>query len=171
MGSQVLRICRSERLDIGLKRVSWVRRYQGQCRALRPLGHQGYRLRNHRKDPRLCSGYTSVPDIPRFTGPTRAFVHDRLGGLPQLVISPRRMEPLLEKPQGTAGPHMTTGLMGPLEQPLDCVARHDYPVLMPEVGLVSFPLFLVDQDGFQTLLHAFVDIPKLLQVLHLSESI
>ena len=42
---------------MGLKRVSWVRRYQGQCRALRPLGHQGYRLRNHKKDQPLCSGY------------------------------------------------------------------------------------------------------------------
>ena len=46
---------------MGLKRVSWVRRYQGQCRALRPLGHQGYRLRNHKKDPPLCSGYTPPP--------------------------------------------------------------------------------------------------------------
>ena len=55
---QVLRICRSKRLDMGLKRVSWVQRYQGQCRALRPLGHQGYRLRNHKKDQPLCSGYT-----------------------------------------------------------------------------------------------------------------
>ena len=42
---------------MGLKRVSWVRRYQGQCRALRPLGHQGCRLRNHKKDQPLCSGY------------------------------------------------------------------------------------------------------------------
>ena len=42
---------------MGLKRVSWVRRYQGQCRALRPLGHQGYRLRSYKKDPPLCSGY------------------------------------------------------------------------------------------------------------------
>ena len=66
---------------------------------------------------------------------------------------------------------MTTGLMGPLEERLDSVARHDYPVLMPEVGLVPFLLVLVDQDGFETLLQAFVDIPKLLQVLHLSESI
>ena len=39
------------------KRVMWVRRYQGQCRALRPLGHQGCRLRNHNKDQPLCSGY------------------------------------------------------------------------------------------------------------------
>ena len=59
---QVLRICRSKRLDMGLKRVSWVRRYQGQCRALRPLGHQGCRLRNHKKDQPLCSGYTHTPD-------------------------------------------------------------------------------------------------------------
>ena len=46
---------------MGLKRVSWVRRYQGQCRALRPLGHQGYRLRNHKKDQPPCSGYTDMP--------------------------------------------------------------------------------------------------------------
>ena len=45
---------------MGLKRVSWVGRYQGQCRALRPLGHQGYRLRNHKKDQPLCSGYIST---------------------------------------------------------------------------------------------------------------
>ena len=118
---------------------------------------------------------TSVPDIefniPRFAGPTRALVHDKLEGFPQLVMSPRRVEPLLEKPQGTIGPHMTTGLMGLLEESRNSVARHDYPVLMPKVGLIPFPLFLVDQDGFQTLLHAFVDIPKLLQVPHLLESI
>ena len=49
---------------MGLKRVSWVRRYQGQCRALRPLGHQGYRLRNYKKDPPLCSGYTGKSHPP-----------------------------------------------------------------------------------------------------------
>ena len=58
MDLQVLRICRSQRLNMGLKRVSWVWRYQEQCRALRPLGHQGYRLRNYKKDPPLCSGYS-----------------------------------------------------------------------------------------------------------------
>ena len=63
MGLQVLRICRSQRLDMGLKRVSWVRRYQGQCRALRPLGHQGYRLRSYKKDPPLCSGYSVLKEI------------------------------------------------------------------------------------------------------------
>ena len=39
---------------------------------------------------------TSVPDIPWFAGPTRALVHDRLEGFPQLVVSPRSVEPLLE---------------------------------------------------------------------------
>ena len=48
---------------MGLKRVSWVRRYQGQCRALRPPGHQGYRLRNHKKDPPLCSSYMVAEEI------------------------------------------------------------------------------------------------------------
>ena len=51
---------------MGLKRVSWVRRYQGQCRALQPLGHQGYRLRNYKKDPPLCSGY--IPPAHRLHG-------------------------------------------------------------------------------------------------------
>ena len=46
---------------MGLKRVMWVRRYQGQCRALRPLGHQGYRLRSHNKDQPLCSSYSRPP--------------------------------------------------------------------------------------------------------------
>ena len=64
---QVLRICRSQRLDMGPKRVMWVRRYQGQCRALRPLGHQGCRLRNHNKDQPLCSGYTPPPPCPKDT--------------------------------------------------------------------------------------------------------
>ena len=59
----MLRICRSKRLDMGLKRVSWVRRYQGQCRTLRPLGHQGYRLGNHKKDQPLCSGYMVAEEI------------------------------------------------------------------------------------------------------------
>ena len=42
---------------MGLEMVSQVRRYQGQCRVLRPLGHQGYRLRSYKKDPPLHSGY------------------------------------------------------------------------------------------------------------------
>ena len=50
--------------------------------------------------------------------------------------------------------------MGSLEECRDTVARHDYPVLMPEVGLVPLAPFLVDQDGFQTLLQAFVNVPN-----------
>ena len=48
---------------MGLKRFSWVRRYQGQCGALRPLGHQGYRLCNYKKDPPLCSSYRGCPAV------------------------------------------------------------------------------------------------------------
>ena len=58
---------------------------------------------------------TSVPDIPRFIGPERALVHDRLEGFPQLVVSPRSVEPLLEQPQGTVSTHMTAGLMDPFK--------------------------------------------------------
>ena len=47
---------------MGLKRVMWVWRYQGQCWALRPLGHQGYRLRSYKKDQPLCSGYMGYAD-------------------------------------------------------------------------------------------------------------
>ena len=56
---------------------------------------------------------------------------------------------------------MTTRLMGPLEEGRDTVTRHDYPVLMPEVGPVPLAFFLVDRDGFQPLLQAFVDVLKL----------
>ena len=60
---------------MGLKRVSWVRRYQGQCRALRPLGHQGYRLRNHNKDQPLCSGYNLLLRLIRSYS-TFGAIHD-----------------------------------------------------------------------------------------------
>ena len=48
---------------MGLEMVSQVLRYQGQCRALQPLGHQGYRLRSNKKDPSLHSGYS--PTTPK----------------------------------------------------------------------------------------------------------
>ena len=48
---------------MGPKRVMWVPRYQGQCRALRPLGHQGYRLRSYNKDQPLCSGYMVAEEV------------------------------------------------------------------------------------------------------------
>ena len=85
--------------------------------------------------------------------------------LPQLVVSPRSVEPLLEQPQGTVSTHMTAGLMGLLHQRWDSVTRHRDVVLVLEVALVPLPLILVDQEGFRAFLQALVDIPKLLQVL------
>ena len=114
---------------------------------------------------------TSVPDIPRFREQARALVHNRLEGCPYLIIPARGVEALIEILQGTLSPNMTTRLIGPLEESRDTVARHNYPVRILEVGFVTLPLFLADQDSFQTLLHAFVDILKLLQVLDLLESI
>ena len=69
---------------MGLKRVMWVRRYQGQCRALPPLGHQGYRLRSYNKDQPLCSGYTR-PDPPEV-------------GTRQLTLCPSRTNSLEPSP-------------------------------------------------------------------------
>ena len=103
----MLRICRSPRLDMGLKRVMWIRRYQGQCRALRPLGHQGYRLRSYNKDQPLCSGYTLL--LIFLVRPPLSFVRAVPGRLlavfpellyppppPRVVLSPRRCSsPLL----------------------------------------------------------------------------
>ena len=42
--------------------------------------------------------------------------------------------------------------MGQVQECQDTIARHDYTVLMLEVGLVPLPLLLVDQGGFPTLL-------------------
>ena len=88
-----------------------------------------------------------------------------------MVVSPRSVEPLLEQPQGTVSTHMTTGLMGPLQQRWDSVTRQHDAVLVPEVALFPLPLVLVDQEGFKAFLQALVDIPELLQVLRLLESI
>ena len=79
---------------MGLKRVSWVRRYQGQCRALRPLGHQGYRLRNQKKDQPLCSGYTAATEhtcLAWHSGRMAACLYPKvqiaLAENPQIVLS------------------------------------------------------------------------------------
>ena len=53
---------------MGLEMVRRVWRYQGQCGALRPLGHQGYRLHSYKKDPPLHGGYTLI----RFAATQRA---------------------------------------------------------------------------------------------------
>ena len=73
---------------MGLKRVSWVPRYQGQCLALRPLGHQGYRLRSYKKDPPLCSGYMVAEEIMTLLleSPRTPLDHRTLAGL-SLVLS------------------------------------------------------------------------------------
>ena len=42
---------------MGLEMVSRVQRFQGQCQALRALGHQCYRPCSHKTDPPLHSGY------------------------------------------------------------------------------------------------------------------
>ena len=79
---------------MGLKRVSWVRRYQGQCRALRPLGHQGCRLRNHKKDQPLCSGYMVAEEIMTLLleSPRTLLDHRTLAGL--LLLLGRCVFPL-----------------------------------------------------------------------------
>ena len=73
---------------MGLEMVTWVRRYQGQCRALRPLGHQGYRLRSYKKDPPLHSGYMVAEEIMSLLleSPRTPSDHRALVGL-SLVLS------------------------------------------------------------------------------------
>ena len=66
---------------------------------------------------------------------------------------------------------MTARLMGPLQQRWDSVTGYHNAVLVPDVPLVPLLLFLVDQEGLKVILQALVDIPKLLQVLRLLESI
>ena len=66
---------------------------------------------------------------------------------------------------------MTAGLMGPLQQRWDSVTGYHDEVLVPEVALVPLPLFLADQEGFKAFHQALVDIPKLIQVLRLLQSI
>ena len=61
--------------------------------------------------------------------------------------------------------------MGPLQQRWDSVTWYHDAVLVPEVALVPLRLILVDQEEFKAFLQALVDIPKLLQVLRLLESI
>ena len=83
----------------------------------------------------------------------------------RVLATPRRVEPLLEQLEGTVRSNMITRFMGPLEECRDTVARHNYPVLMPEAFLVLLPLFLVDQGGFQML---GGDSPCLQKVLRVS---
>ena len=90
---------------MGLEMVSWVRRYQGQCWALRRLGHQGYRLRSYKKDPPLHSGSLVAEEIMTLLleSPRTLLDHRALAGL-SLVLSqlvfPLRLH-LWHLPSGT----------------------------------------------------------------------
>ena len=56
---------------MGLEMVSRVRRYQGQCRGLQPLGHQGhsgYRFKKKISLATVCSGFESA--VPAQTSET-----------------------------------------------------------------------------------------------------
>ena len=73
---------------MGLEMVSRVQRYQGQCRALQPLGHQGYRVRSYKKDPPLHTGYTVAEEMMTLLleSPRTPLDHRALAGL-SLVLS------------------------------------------------------------------------------------
>ena len=60
----------------------------GAVSGLRPLGHQGYRLLNHKKDPPLCSGYMVAEEIMTLLleSPRTPLDHRTLAGL-SLVLS------------------------------------------------------------------------------------
>ena len=87
---------------MGVGMVSRVRRYQRQCRALQPLGHQGYRLRSYKKDPPLHSGYmvseeimTLLLDTLRSSGFSGAVTSSESLRVPpevKFVASPQRTE-------------------------------------------------------------------------------
>ena len=73
---------------MGLEMISRVRRYQGQCRAFRPLGLQGYRLRSYKKDPPLHSRDIVAEEIMTLLleSPRTPLDHRALAGL-SLVVS------------------------------------------------------------------------------------
>ena len=93
---------------MGLEMVSRVRRYQGQCRALQPLGHQGYRLRSYKKDPPLHSGYMVAEQIMTLLleSPRTALDQRALAGL-SLVLSHFVFPPRLHSRHFPGGPKIT----------------------------------------------------------------
>ena len=90
---------------MGLEMVSRVRRYQGQCRALRPLGHQGYRLCSYKKDPPLHNGYMVAEEIMTLLleSPRTPLDHRALAGL-SLVVSHFVFPPRLHSWHLPSGP-------------------------------------------------------------------
>ena len=93
---------------MGLEMVSRVRRYQGQCRALRRLGHQGYRLRSYKKDPPLHSGYMVAEEIMTLLleSPRTPLDHRAFAGL-SLVLSHFVFPPKLHLWHLPSGPKIT----------------------------------------------------------------
>ena len=69
----------------------------------------------------------------------------RLEGFWYLVITPRSVGPSLEQLQGTVSSNLTIELMGPFEESRGLVTSYDYPVFMPNVGLISFLLLPLNQ--------------------------
>ena len=93
---------------MGLEMVSRVQRYQGQCRALRPLGHQGYGLRSYTKDLPLHSGYMVAEEIMTLLleSPRTPLDHRALAGL-SLVPSHFVFPPRLHSWHPPSGPKIT----------------------------------------------------------------
>ena len=93
---------------MGLERVSRVRRYRRQCRALRPLGHQGYRLRSYKKDPPIYSGYMVAEEIMTLLleSPRTPLDHRALAGL-SLVLSNFVFSPRVHSWHLPSGPKNT----------------------------------------------------------------
>ena len=90
-----------------LEMVSRVGRFQGQCRALRPLGHQGYRLRRYKKDPPLHSSYMVAEEIKTLLlkSPRTRLDHRALAGL-STVLGPSVFPPRLHSWHLPSGPNI-----------------------------------------------------------------
>ena len=90
---------------MGLEMVSRVPRYQGQCRALRPPGHQGYRLRSYKNDPPLHSGCMVAEEIMTLLleSPRTPLDHRALAG-PSLVFGHFVFPPRLHSWHLLSGP-------------------------------------------------------------------
>ena len=91
----------------GLGDGQWGRRYQGHCRALGPLGHQGYRLCSYKKDAPLHSRYMVAEEIMTLLlgSPLIPCDHRALAGL-SLFLSHFVFPPRLHSWHLPSGPKM-----------------------------------------------------------------
>ena len=114
---------------------------------------------------------TSVTDVLRFAGPARALVRDGLEGIPLLIITPHRVEPLLEGFKVRSAPIRPLDSCGHLRragiQSLGTTIRSS----CQRYVLSSFHCSWLTRTGSIRFFSAFIDIPKLLQALDLLESI